>query len=669
VAEARLRFGRLTAALCLAPLLFAAPEGKPIVGAEYFLNRDDTQELVQKHFRVMREHGLTVARVFVIWNDIEPRPGTWTFERYDWIYDAAAANGIHIATTLCAEDPPGWLKGTSFYHQRADMNDPAYRERAAVYIAKVVGRYRTHAAQGPWLLMNEPTLREDFDEPTMRAFGKWLQARYGTVDAVNRRWYQPIAGFDSVKVVPEQWRSGWTDYYSFVDWREFRIDNLCDTLRWIGARVRELDTTHPTHGNPHGLTGNLTISGQDPWKESEVLDFLGASIHPAWHFSDFTRADFGVAYAYSVDLLASAAAGKPWWVTELQGGPTLFTGGRPMNPTPGEIKRWMWDAYGAGAKGVVFWMWNVRTEGNEGGEWGLASADAHPSERAVAAKEVIEAVNAMPSLAQSHPQRAHAAILYNREALILSQLDGRTQTAARRGFEPVLSLIGCHRALHEAHVAADFVSLEQVKSGGLKGYAVLYLPYSYAIDDEALAAVRKFVADGGTLWADGLVGWKKEAGEMRAVLPGGLADVFGWEARDVEPDADATWRVRMELKGANVFLRDGENRIQATSHPFGKGRAIYYNSALTLHYMRKPNAIEREWIAAPAAAATDGDVLMEKGPAEVGMRVLEHPGGRTVVLVNWGATTEVTLRTPTAVNVNVPAGEVRVLEVAARGTK
>ena len=124
----------------------------------------------------MRENGLTLARIFVIWDDIERTPDNWNFEGYDWIYDAAAENGIKIVATLCAEDPPGWVKKTSFYHNRTNLNDPELRKHAAVYIEKVVDRYRNHPAQGVWLLMNEPT-KYDEEPTTLRAFGDWLQTK------------------------------------------------------------------------------------------------------------------------------------------------------------------------------------------------------------------------------------------------------------------------------------------------------------------------------------------------------------------------------------------------------------------------------------------------------------------------------------------------------------
>jgi endo-1,4-beta-mannosidase len=145
--------------------------GKLRLGAEFFLNESATEESVRKHFWLMQSHGLTVSRIFVIWDDIEDTPGIWDFERYDWIYDATRDSGIKIAATLCSEDPPGWIDLTPFNHNRANLNDPRMRERAAGYLEKVVVRYRNHPAHWAWLLMNEPHPFYFYDRPTMEGFG------------------------------------------------------------------------------------------------------------------------------------------------------------------------------------------------------------------------------------------------------------------------------------------------------------------------------------------------------------------------------------------------------------------------------------------------------------------------------------------------------------------
>ena len=120
--------------------------GQLRIGSEYFLNRTDTQPYIEKQFELMHATGLTLVRIFVIWDDVERVPGVWDFSHYDWIYDAAAKNGIQIAATLCPEDPPGWAGKTTFYHNRVNLNDPANRAAAEVYLRKVVGRYKNQSS-------------------------------------------------------------------------------------------------------------------------------------------------------------------------------------------------------------------------------------------------------------------------------------------------------------------------------------------------------------------------------------------------------------------------------------------------------------------------------------------------------------------------------------------
>jgi len=164
--------------------------GQLRIGSEFFLNRTETKASVEHHFQLMHESGLTLVRIFVIWDDIERTPNHWNFEGYDWIYDAAAENGIKIVATLCAEDPPGCVKNP-FYHNRTNLNDPEMRAHAAIYIQKVVDRYKNHPGQGVWLLANEPT-KYDVEPATFQAFGEWLKAKYGTVEELNKHWFEPL---------------------------------------------------------------------------------------------------------------------------------------------------------------------------------------------------------------------------------------------------------------------------------------------------------------------------------------------------------------------------------------------------------------------------------------------------------------------------------------------
>ena len=616
------------------------------IGTEFFLNRTETKESVQRHFRLMHENGLTLARIFVIWDDIERTPDNWDFTGYDWIYDAAAESRIKIVATLCAEDPPGWVKRTPFYHNRTNLNDPEIRKHAAIYIEKVVNRYKNHPAQGVWLLMNEPE-KYDTEPSTFQAFGGWLQAKYGTVDELNKHWFRPLEKFSDVQVTPDQLSEYWNDYHRVVDWREFNIDNLVDQLLWIKKEIQALDTSHPTHFNVTAPTGGAY--GQDVWKEKRIVDILGASIHPAWIFPpSAAHSEYGERLAYRLDLIGSPAGDQPWWVTELQSGPTIYTGGFPLNPTPQDMTRWLWDSFGAGSKAVIFWLWHPRVGGTEAGEWGLVSLEGKLSIRLPAVKSVVDGLERNPYLAEAKPQPAKVAILYNREAAIINSLDERTQ---HRGNEVEESLMGCYLALHRAHVPIQFVDIEQLKNTLPGNIAVLYIPYSYAIDDQGVAALRDFVNKGGTLWADGLTAWKNETGEIRPTIPGGLSDVFGVEASDIYPvkadepysvtsqneRAGELWKLPLKLKGAEVVLRDREGKPFATRHRLGKGQALYFESALTLAYFKRNHPGVQGLIVKPALEAqADALVQLTKGSDKICFRGLAHPSGPLAILSNWG---------------------------------
>jgi beta-galactosidase GanA len=624
-------------------------DGQLRIGTEFFLNRTDTKASVDKQFALMHANGLTLVRIFVIWDDVERTPNVWNFEGYDWIYDAAARNGIQIAATLCPEDPPGWAHKTPFYHNRVNLNDPANRAAAAVYLRKVVGRYKDNPAQGVWLLMNEPT-KYDTEPATFLAFGNWLRSKYGTLDALNRSWFRPLDKFSDATITNDQLKSYWTDYHALIDWKNFNVDNLIDQLTWVRQQVQAIDPNHPTHFNVTEPTGDAV--GQDVWKEKRVPDILGVSMHAAWVFPPTTpESDYGELYAYRLDLIADAslaAPRKPFWVTELQSGPTIFTGRLPLYTTPDDLTRWMWDSYGAGGRAVIFWLWDPRVGGTEAGEWGLVSLDGTPTNRLPAVKNLAETLQRNPWLASARPQPAKVAILYNRESQIMIHLDGRTQ---HREDEVTESLQGCYLALHRAHIATQFVDLDQLKSGALRKFPVLYIPYSYALDDQSIAALKTYVSGGGTLWADGLTAWKNATGEIRPTIPGDLTDLFGVQASDIYPvpvqnpysvtsqneQGGELWKLPFQMHGADVVLRTRSGKPFEVHHTFGKGQVYYFESAVSLAYAHRLDPVVQQWIVQPAlAVASTQQITMQQGSRTVLLRGLLLPHGAAAILTNWG---------------------------------
>ena len=150
----------------------------------------------------------------------------------------------------------------------------------------------------------------------------------------------------------------------------------------------------------------------------------------------------------------------------------------------------------------------------------------------------------------AEPLPARVAILYSRQSLVLGAIDERSP---KGGDLVILSLLGCHQALCERQIPVDFIDEDGLKSGGAARYAVLYLPHTYAVDDAVIAAIRRYVSDGGTVWADGLTAWKDDHGTVRPQVPGGLVDLFGVKVEDILPVGEA-FRLTAEDRQAGEAL-------------------------------------------------------------------------------------------------------------------
>ncbi|MCX5714307.1 MAG: cellulase family glycosylhydrolase [Candidatus Omnitrophica bacterium] len=106
-----------------------------------------THEDLEKAVRLMREAGVGIVRMDFLWQDIEPQPGEFHFEKYDFIVDLLRDNDIGIL---------GILDYTSDWASpQGKWNYPAKNDRKFIdYARKVVGRYQDKVKY--WEIWNEP---------------------------------------------------------------------------------------------------------------------------------------------------------------------------------------------------------------------------------------------------------------------------------------------------------------------------------------------------------------------------------------------------------------------------------------------------------------------------------------------------------------------------------
>lgn len=576
------------------------------VGAQLFVNRHDTPEIVEGHIRRMAEARFSILRIFVVWDHLEPREGEWRWEVYDRVFSAAAEHGIAVVATLMPASPPGWMRCTAGLQDVGNLDDAALWARSLGYVAQVVERWHSAAALDSWILWNEPARVLTRGAATMPHFREFLRKKYGAIAALNRLYFRQYGDFAEVgaESAGEAYELGFGTRVEEVDWIEFTVDHLEAKLREIAGAVRAIDTAHELHVNPHRISQCLLDSGQSIWREAEVVDFMGFSAHPPWHSTRFPANRVQQSVGMFADLVRSATrhpAGK-FWCTELQGGPTVFTAFRPSSPSGTDITRWMWESAASGAGAIIFWCFNSRDEGYEAGEWSLCHANGAPSPRLVAATRLARffAENA-EWFAEAKP-KADIAILHSDASQLLGLVEGEGDEVENPRNRQMAADAACGAYLMASDLGweAAFVDERRIREGKIPA-RILIAPGCAVLDAETRAAIDTWVRGGGVFVADGVFGWKDANGSLARAEWARHEEIFGVTVLDhiVEeylPFIDDSlsgegWFFRLNLDLAESALVracwfDGEPAV--VENPHGEGAAFRIGTVFFQRYLSEP---------------------------------------------------------------------------------
>ena len=551
------------------------------IGAQIMDDPVATPGRVDRWFRLLAEHGMPLARVFI------PRTRE-ELTRMDWFFRAAERHGVGISATLGGAPSPA----------------------NARWIHSVVRRYQNSPALDSWILYNEPGQAPAADPRALRHYRRWLRAKYGTIQALNRAWGSRHASFDRIAFDPS-WMGG--PFFGipapFLDWHRFWRQYLSEWLAWIAGEIRKHDTHHPTHVNPHALIANLAASSLDLPSWRSFLDTYGASCHPSWHFGLLARSQYALGVSYICDLVGGAAGAKPFWITELQGGGNTNSGGRPLYPHPPDIAQWLWLIFGAGARRVIFWLLNNRSFGVESGEWSLLDLQDQPSERLKAASRVAASAKALDRLLpDARSVMAPVTILLSLETMALQERFERTQplTSTERGVTTrlegrgrnahLLSALALYEAFQRMGMAVRIRHLHDFEWETAQPHLIL-LPDVAALSADQARQVTAFVRAGGHLLATGLTGawdpenrfWTLGAGfPLDAVFGATLKEIHTLESAGTLQLAKPRLKLPVHLWMGEILNRSAEplgteqGRVTAVRHAYGKGQAVWIPALIEL---------------------------------------------------------------------------------------
>jgi len=155
---------------------------------------------------LMAQAGVNLVSVAIFsWATLEPREGEYDFRWLDEVLDRLHEAGVRVALATATASPPPWLTRThpEVLPQRADgtvlhqggrqayaVASPVFRDYAVRMTRVMAERYAAHPALVLWHVDNELGCHvpHDHSDAAAVAFRRWLEARYGTVDALNVAW-------------------------------------------------------------------------------------------------------------------------------------------------------------------------------------------------------------------------------------------------------------------------------------------------------------------------------------------------------------------------------------------------------------------------------------------------------------------------------------------------
>ena len=108
----------------------------------------------------------------------------------------------------------------------------------------------------------------------------------------------------------------------------------------------------------------------------------------------------------SLKSRARNAAGKDFWMTELQGGHANEGLSRSPQMRPRDVRSWNWLAVASGAKGMVYWAYLAEATGREATGFGLVNRDGTTTDRAEEAARNNQLIQAHWDLIQRIPAQA-----------------------------------------------------------------------------------------------------------------------------------------------------------------------------------------------------------------------------------------------------------------------
>lgn len=607
--------------------------------------------------------GLKTVRIAEFaWSLIEPREGEYTYGFFDEFLNLAQEKGMQVIFCTPTATPPAWLTekypetlnadmdGNLIYHgsrRHYNYNSLVYQEKCRNIVEKFASHYGKHPAIVGWQLDNEFNCENDrfYSESDTVAFRKFLQDKYGTLDALNQAWgtvfwNQTYTDWQELHV-PRKTNSNSPNPHLMLDYFRF----ISDSVNRFAKMQADIIRKYAKEGD--FITHNGMFSNLDYQRMArESLDVLMYDSYPdfGYELDSYNPDDPMKDRKWSRNLSEVRAVSPNFGIMEQQSGANGWnTRMEAPTPRPGQLTLWTMQSIAHGADYISYFRWRTCTFGTEIYWHGILDYSGRDNRRIKEVREVAGKIEKMQELAGSR-YVAKVGILKDYDNIWDAQQDrwhSRVENVSQKAL---------FTAMQQLHVPFDYVYLEShTTPESLSQYEVLFYPHASILTKERMALLEAYVAAGGRLVMGCRTGYKDSNGRcVMEYLPGLAAKVTGTDIPEysfVAPDDGqvmADWDgTLLEAAVFNDLLAPvGEYAEVLASYAssyyagtpalirnrFGEGEAYYFGGAFALDtakvFLRKLGLAE-----------TFGEVIELPESCELAVR--EKEGRRYLFVLNY----------------------------------
>ena len=527
------------------PQPLAGQQARIWYGGDY--NPDQwPEEVWDDDVRLMKKAGVNLVSVGIFsWAKIETSEGVYDFDWLDRIISKLGEAGIAVDLASATASPPMWLTQAHpevlWKDYRGDVcqpgarqhwrpTSPVFREYALRLCRAMAEHYKDNPYVVAWHVSNEYGChnRFDYSEDAERAFQKWCEERYGTIDAVNDAWgtaFWAQRMNDFTEIVPPRFigDGNFMNPGKLLDFKRFSSDAL--KAFYIAERdaLAEITPDLP-------LTTNFMVSAS-----GSVLDYddWGREV-------DFVSNDHyfipGEAHldelAFSASLVDGIARKDPWFLMEHS---TSAVNWRPVNyrKEPGQLVRDSLAHVAMGADAVCYFQWR---QSKAGAEKFHSAMVPHTGEDSAVFRDVCELGADLNALADNgllgtKLAKSKVAVVFDYESEWATEHTATPTQKVHHVDEP----LQWFRALADHGVTADIVPV----SSNWDDYEMVVLPSVYLLSEETTRRVRDYVVGGGRLVVTYYTGISDERDHVwLGGYPGSIRDVVGVRVEEFMPMGD-----------------------------------------------------------------------------------------------------------------------------------